>query len=485
MDAAFGGDAGGDNVGMRHAGGTSDPRPAASNRVLRRNLLFGLLALLLAVAAMWGPSLHDAADLSAARAAIAERNWPRAEALLKARGPIGHPPATKRARHVAAERHYLLGRVYRRQRRFAAANLAFSEAESLGWDKGDIDRQRVLERAQTGDIRAVEEDLGRLLAAGADDAFAEDCYEAMTEGFIGSFRMPDARQCLDFWGRWQPGNPLPAYWMGVIEERYERPVLALDRYAQALAMNPRLYDARVRAARLELDTARLDDAQRHFRACLAERPDDPQAVLGLADCLLRSGDHGGARDLYHDALTTDLGKEQASAALTELGQMALEEGDARKAAMLLEQAVQVDPHGTRSRLTFAGALLRLGDEKGAKEQRDVAQRMAERQRRLAAVTHEALGKPDDADLRAEAGTILLDQGFVKEGLGWLETALRIDPDHPPSHRVLADHFASVGDRERASHHRQRAGDAPRPGPAADSAGSAAGRRGPAEDGPTP
>jgi len=423
----------------------------------RRRLLLALLALLLGVAAWWGPSLREAAALATIRGAIADHDWTRAETLLREGAPA-------RGR-VAGQREFLLGRVFRRQRRFAEAERCFDAAQALGWSEEEITRQRMLARAQSGDVGAVEERIGGMLAGGADDAFAEDCYEALAEGFIGSFRMDDARECLEFWSRWQPGNPLPSFWMGVIEERFERPVFALEQFTRALAMNPRDHEARIRVARLELDTARLDDAQRHFRGCLAERPDDPRAVLGLADCLLRAGDQATARDLYHDVLTTDLTAEQAAAALTELGQLALEAGEVGRGAMLLEQAVRVDPRGTRARLTLAGALLRLGDEEGAKRERDTAQRLAERQRRLATITHEALGKPNDPGFRAEAGAILLEAGFEQEGLKWLETALRIDPGHGPSHRVLADHYAALGDAPRATHHRELAGDAPLPGPA--------------------
>lgn len=431
----------------------------------RRRLLFGLLALLLAVAAWWGPGLRETAALSAIRGAIAGHDWPKAESLLRAGLPAGAEPTLPRARAAAAERQFLLGRVFRRQRRFDEAEGCFEEAAALGWSEEEIDLQRMLARAQLGDVRDVEERIGRVLAEGGDDAFAEDCYESLAEGFIGSFRMDDARECLGFWSRWQPGNPLPSFWMGVIEERYERPGMALERFSKALAMNPRDYETLIRVARLELETAKLDDARRHFRACLDQRPDDPRAVIGLADCLLRSGDPSAARELYLDALTTDVTKEQAAAALTELGQMALEEGDVGRGAGLLEQAVNVDPRGTRARLTLAGALLRLGDAEGAKSERDTAQRLAERQRRLATITREALGNPNDPDLRAEAGTILLDEGFEREGLEWLETALRVAPTHAPSHRVLADHYAASGEMERAAHHRGLAGDAPRPGAA--------------------
>ena len=459
-----------------------EARPIGSR--YRRNVLVGLLAVLLVVAAVWGSSFRDAADLAAIEAAIADHDWPRAESLLDAAPPSDPPPTDSRQRQAAAQRQFLLGRVARRQRRFSEAERCFDAAEQLGLSSRDINRQRLLQRAQSGEVMAVEDEIGRMLAEGGDDTFAEDCYEALAEGFITAYRMPDAQRCLDYWSQWQPRNPLPSYWKGMIETRYERPVFALEHFASALALNPRFYDARIRLAKLELDTARIDDAQRHFGECLTDRPDDPAATIGLADCLLRAGDFAAARSLYHDALATDLSGEQASGALVELGQMALEEGDVGRAAALLSQAVAVDPRGTRARLMLAGALLRAGDEEGATRQREIANRFAEKQRRLAVITHDALGKPDDPDLRAEVGAILIDEGFVAEGLQWVEMALGIDPDHHPSHRVLADYYTALGEGERAAHHLALAKGAPRPGPVA-APRAAAEIPGGAKDGPTP
>ena len=69
----------------------------------RRRLLFGLLALLLAVAGWWGPALREAAALSAIRGAIAGHDWPKAEALLRAGLPEAAEPTLPRARAAAAE----------------------------------------------------------------------------------------------------------------------------------------------------------------------------------------------------------------------------------------------------------------------------------------------------------------------------------------------------------------------------------------------
>lgn len=427
------------------------------SRRTRRNVLLLCLAALLTVAALYGGRLRDEADLAGARAAVAARDWPRAETLLRAR------LAAAGTRAGDAERHFLLGRVCRRQRRFAEAEAAFAAASRAGWPVEQVERQRTLARAQQGEVRVVEAEIVQSMADAEDDAYAEDCYEALAEGFVSAYRMADARKCLGFWAQWRADDALPAYWNGVVEERYQKPVQALEQYLRALELDPSFHRARLAAARLELDTGRLEDARRHFDECLGERPDEPETVMGLADCLVRLGDLPGARQRYLDALGTDLTPAQAASALTELGQLALGEGNVKRAGMLLEEAVAVDPRGTRARLTYATVLARVGDREGAERERAEAERMAALQRRLAEITHDLLGTPDDADGRAEAGAIFLDQGFEREGLEWLSSALEVDPAHGPSHRVLADWYDARGDRARAADHRQRAGDAERPG----------------------
>jgi hypothetical protein len=99
-------------------------------RPRRRAILFGLLFLVLGTAVVWGPTLRESAELTAIRAAIAGHDWQRAEALLTGGGSrgffSGRPPE--------ADRQYLLGRLYRRQRRFSEAERCFDAAAGLGFD---------------------------------------------------------------------------------------------------------------------------------------------------------------------------------------------------------------------------------------------------------------------------------------------------------------------------------------------------------------
>jgi thioredoxin-like negative regulator of GroEL len=64
--------------------------------------------------------------------------------------------------------------------------------------------------------------------------------------------------------------------------------------------------------------------------------------------------------------------------------------------------------------------------------------------------------PHDPDLRREAGEITLRHGREQEGLNWLAGALREDPGHAPTHRVLAEFYERKGNSVQAERHRRLA-----------------------------
>lgn len=169
------------------------------------SLLAGVVAIALV---SFGP-LREQLQYATAKAAIADRDWPRAikilERLQQKTGPT-------------ARQQFLLGCVHRRQGEFRDGETCFERAESLGWEKVEIRRQRLLTVAQAGDIKDVEQELIRLLDSGGDDLLAEEIYEAMAKGYLNSFRMPDADRCLKFWADWQKNNPVQHFLKGTLEE---------------------------------------------------------------------------------------------------------------------------------------------------------------------------------------------------------------------------------------------------------------------------
>jgi Tfp pilus assembly protein PilF len=63
-------------------------------------------------------------------------------------------------------------------------------------------------------------------------------------------------------------------------------------------------------------------------------------------------------------------------------------------------------------------------------------------------------RPHDPALRYEAGKVLLRNGQEAEGLRWLESALREDPQHAATHQTLAEYYEKTGDAEKAAYHRR-------------------------------
>ena len=346
-----------------------------------------------------------------------------------------------------------LGRAMRRRGDLVAADAMFTRALERGCARHEVATQRLLAEAQCGDIKDVEPAIESLVAAGAGDEIAEECYEAIVQGYLNCMRPEKAAECLDFWSRWQPQNPLVAYWRGRMHEQAEEWATALEHYRAALELAPWRYATLIAAARMERETAALDAAAARFADCRSRRPDDPAAAIGLADCRLRLGDREGGEQLLREALTLELSPDEQAAALANLAELAIEDGRISPAAVLAAQAAGIDPRSPRCRLVHAAVLAKLGDVEAAEKERKVGRDLGHRQVALAEAARRARVNPENADIRAEVGSLLLGMGLGREAARWFETALQIDPRHRASHEALADYFEGVGDRVRAAPHR--------------------------------
>lgn len=63
--------------------------------------------------------------------------------------------------------------------------------------------------------------------------------------------------------------------------------------------------------------------------------------------------------------------------------------------------------------------------------------------RVDEITQQLLKTPNNADLRYEAGKIMMDLGMKEEGAGWLRTAIQIQPTHRLAQEALAAYEADV------------------------------------------
>lgn len=439
----------------------TDETPAASDSTLpaeeqarrsdkREPRFIWLLAVALATpavaAAAWfsWQQIWQVADVARARRAMNVRDFVGAAEILGNLNSRTSP---------TAEALFLQGRALRRQGRFVPADVCFTMALEMGWSRADVQCQRLLAKAQRGDVKEVEPELLSLIGSQPEDEIAEECYEAMAQGYVSCMRPARAVECVSFWKDWQPDNPQPWYWEGVVHEGNEAWQDALVSYSRAVAADGDHYLARLGRARMELETARVEEAESHFRECLERRPDDPEAAIGLAKCLVNQGTRDEAKRMLRDALALDLAPYQTATVLSELGQLQLEDEEFKAAAWVLAKAVEFDPISPRVRLILASALSRLGDETHAEEQRTAGHRLSEQQGQMTNIARRVRVNPENPDVRAEAGEMFLELGLARDAGRWFETAIQIDPWHGRSRRALAAIASSQGDDEAARRHR--------------------------------
>jgi tetratricopeptide (TPR) repeat protein len=69
---------------------------------------------------------------------------------------------------------------------------------------------------------------------------------------------------------------------------------------------------------------------------------------------------------------------------------------------------------------------------------------------MSKITNRVIESPDDADLRCEAASILIDQGLDREAVGWLVSTLKCDPAHRKAHHLLGEYCRKTGNRKLAA-----------------------------------
>ncbi|MFO0843001.1 MAG: hypothetical protein U0797_11500 [Gemmataceae bacterium] len=138
--------------------------------------------------------------------------------------------------------------------------------------------------------------------------------------------------------------------------------------------------------------------------------------------------------------------ERARVAL-DLRRLADAEADLRKAAALAPDDYQVN-------YQLALCLRR----RGKAEEADAAQKKADRitadQKLMFELSEQLQARPYDADVRSQIGQLMLRNGETREGVLWLESALRADPGFAPAHKALAEHFERANQPELAARHRR-------------------------------
>lgn len=419
-----------------------------SSRKWRRLAVFvAVLAVIVAAYPTWKwVRLHQ--SLREARRHIERGEYPLALESLA---------AADRQWRDHKEVQFLLGLANRRAGNLTLVEPHLAKSEALGWPRDEVDRQRWLLCAQSGDFERVEDQLRTVLSQDnvADDV-AEEVYEALTKGYLSSFRIQDARLCLHYWIEWRPDSTSARMLRAMILMRDEDWAAAAQDYrvvVEQASNNPHAY-AGLGTALLELK--KVDEAALNFNRCLAIDANHLEAALGQAECLLRRGGAAESRASLESLLQRDLTADQRAKILVKLGQSSMFNQRYDEAIALFRDALSLVPDDGVINGELAKAYGAAGKWELQQKHLSESARLQKELTRLEGMTQKLRNSPDDAELRYNIGRTVMSLGRQRDGAAWLVTAVRCDPHHGKSHVLLSEYYAAQGLNELAASHRLKA-----------------------------
>jgi tetratricopeptide (TPR) repeat protein len=423
------------------------PQKARIRRGVRTILAaLAVLAVLGVAGLLVGRQIWAAYHFHAAGLAMARRDFDQAGA---------HLAKCLEVWPNSAEAHFLMARAARRAGKYDEAETHLHRARELHWAAEALDAEHAMlkaQRAESGEQRDVQPLLLHWIEQGHPDSVL--MLEALVQGYMKTYFLPAAVQCLEMWLERQPDDPQALLWRGDAWERLHRYEDALVDYQRVVDLAPDRDDARRKLAEGLLQAHRAREAEPHFESLHERHPGDAAVLLGLARCHLEMGQTDQARRLLDELLAAQPGD---GLALGERGKLELDAGRPDEAERWLRKAVTVVPYERTLVYCYVRALDQQGKQEEAALWTARLDRIDDDLKRISEVMRTIHAVPNDPAPRHEAGVILLRNGQEQEGLRWLANALQQDPNYRPTLEFLAEYFESHGQPEKAAQHRRRAG----------------------------
>lgn len=382
-----------------------------------------------------------------AREAIGRRDYDRAQEQLQ---------AALRLRPHSPDLLLLRARLTRMLGQYDQADRALDAARQYGASAEAVSLERGLLRVMQGQMTVPQEvALRNLVNAGHPDTVF--ILEALTQAYTRSYRLKDARDCLDVWLQERPDDYPALMARGWVFERQLLFDRARDDYRRAAQVAPDPTEAELRLGQALLELGDNQAALPVFQALAERHPNHPAIGLGLVQSHLKLAQLDEAQALL-DRLLADHPRE--APLLLERGNLALQQGDPEAAEPWLRKAAELLPHDYQTNYVLWQCLRQRGKHEEAKQVDARVRQLQEDAEKMRALTDQLQGRPTDASLRLEIARIFLRNGEKREGLLWLQAALQLEPQNRAVHRALARYYEEKGDHAAAAPHRAAADGAP-------------------------
>jgi tetratricopeptide (TPR) repeat protein len=344
----------------------------------------------------------------------------------------------------------LAARAARRAGAFDEAAVGLEKYQRLRGSDEAGDLERILLHAQRGAVDRVAWYCRPRVDR--NDPATPLILEALVEGLVRSYRLPEALEYLRRWQERDPDNVQAIQLRASIWKLYQKDYWAADDYREVLRRDPDHDEGRLGLAEALVRIHAFDEAQPHLDTLRRRHPRHPLVHVLLARCREQQGDPAEAERLLEEVLGWE---PHLAAALAARGRLAAERGQWEAAERWLRDALARAPGDHEARFHLVACLRRLGRSDEAREQDERLHALERDRKRLYEIqTTDLARRPHDPALLCELGEILLRGGSPEEGARMQQEALRHDPHFAPAHRALAVHYEKSGDREQAAEHRR-------------------------------
>ena len=419
-----------------------EPPPASNPTRPRRRIWWvgGVGALLLVGwlgCEVWA-SWHE----RAARRAVSEENFD---------GARRHAELALEVHGGRVSTNLLMARIERGRGDYAAAERALTRCKELGSVTQELQMEWTLLRCERGEVDELAPAL--LEAVAHDHPAARDILESVSRVYMRQTRYLEALGTLNTWIERAPDSPRAHDWRGWVNNQLDHRGQAIDDYRRVLELQPDRSPVRLRLAEILIESSRHAEALPHLERLRSEGHPDPDVAVALASCRMVQGRSEEARRLLEEVLAAN---PEHFAALRQLGKLEREVGRYAESERWLRKALEQKPLDPLARYSLHLTLFAQPDRQAEAEQERLRwerdRQVTLRVTRL--VRTELLAHPNDPDLAAEAGQLLLQLGEDSRALYWFNKALNIDPAHVASHRALSTYYERTNDPVRAESHRK-------------------------------
>lgn len=314
----------------------------------------------------------------------------------------------------------------------------------------DTQLEFLLMRTRTGELSEVVPLLYDYVARGHRDSAV--VLETIASAYMHDLQYHEAYLALNRWVLVAPDSPRAYQFRGWVLERINQAAGAMDDYLKALELDPNLTVVRLRVAEMYLEDKDPVQATPHLEFLLARDPNRPETRARLGQCRYLQGRSAEARELL-EGVQGEMPRD--SRVLLYLARLDLDDRQAARAEERLRKALALDPSELEAQFVLATALRMQGrDAEAEAELADYNRQRAELERVDSLLLAEARAPSRDPQIAFEIGQLLLRIHREPQAIHWLTEALDRDPNHRPTHRLLAEYFETHGEPERAAVHRK-------------------------------